>query len=82
MEMIAKTEATLSGLKIIAILTFVASSALVFFGLLLWVVNFAIGGFGFAAAGESVPFTLRNVYVVFPLLFALTGFSVAIVDGD
>jgi hypothetical protein len=78
MDMIAKTDVTPSGVSVIAALTLVASLALGFLDLLLWVVNFAVGGMGFAAAGESVPFTLRNSYVVFPLLFALTGFSVAI----
>lgn len=66
------------GVTIVAVLTLLGSFALGTLSLALWLANFVVGGMGFAAAGESAPLTLRNLYVIFPLLLAMTSFALAI----
>jgi len=77
-----KTEAAAKGrpvgVTIVAVLTLLGSFALGILSLALWLTNFVVGGMGFAAAGESVPITLRNVYVLFPPLLTMTSFALAI----
>jgi hypothetical protein len=58
-----------TGVKVIALLTLFSSVALGFLSFILWFLNFA--GFAFASSVQSLSITARNVYAIFPPIFAL-----------
>jgi hypothetical protein len=65
------------GVTVVAVLTLLASFILGILSFIVWFVNFV--SFAFASSGETVPLTTRNLYALFPPIFALFGFFASIV---